>query len=148
EKVPLPNKKHIGARLVLRKKFNKTPLPLAPIKEDVLSNFMYNLPESGWLKVDLRAEKEKDLDESISEAEEEYKEKTFRERSGVEKSELRSLQQRFQTNEVSFLTYISLATESQNGVDKLKSLGQLIKSKMNYENQLLFRKFRHGVKYY
>lgn len=148
DKVPLPNKRHIGARLVLRKKFNKTPLPLAEIKEDVLSNFIYNLPEAGWLKVDLRAEKEKDLSETISEAEEDYKEKTFRERSGVEKSELRSLQQRFQTNEVSFLTYISLATETQNGVDKLKSLSQLIKSKMNYENELLFRKFRDGVKYY
>lgn len=148
DKLPLPSNKHIGGRLILRKKFKKESLPLSPIKTDFLSNLIYSLPNAGWIKIDLKTEKEKDLDKSISEAEEEYKDVSFQERTGVQRSELSSLQRRFQTNEVSFRTYISMATDSENGSDKLKSLSQLVSSKMNYENELVYRKFRNGVTFY
>lgn len=148
EKLPLPSVKHIGGRLVLRKKHKKESLPLAPFKEDFLANLVYSIPDEGWMKIDLKSEREKELDKSIREAEEEYKDVSFQDRTGVERSELRSLQRRFQTNEVSFRTYISLATDTDDGVNKLKSLSNFISSKMNYENELLYRKFRNGVKYY
>ncbi len=84
----------------------------------------------------------------ISGSEEVIKETQSKDRTGKQKIELRNLQYRMKGSETGFNAYISLATSSENGYERLKSTANSISTSLEDDASLYYRKYKDGIRKY
>lgn len=154
ENVPFPiddkkeKKFYVGGRMNSTRHAKKRMLSFKSFHHDYLPNIINALPADSFLKVDFqRSEKKKAL-KKISGSEEVIKETQSKDRTGKQKIELRNLQYRMKGSETGFNAYISLATSSENGYERLKSTANSISTSLEDDASLYYRKYKDGIRKY
>ena len=154
EDVPMPSKKAVGGRMVMRRKKEDSTLSLARYhKKDVLPDVL-KLEKQSWLDISFSADSGRDLTKGIRKAEKNLRKRKKKNDYGLdpfENEERKSLSKRYSGNETAFRVCVSLASQYYDkqqknpGVDVIKGVGGAVASVMSDVNEIRFRRWRHAI---
>ncbi|HLR70886.1 MAG TPA: ATP-binding protein, partial [Pseudogracilibacillus sp.] len=155
EDVPMPTKRAVGGRMVMRRKKEDATLSLAKYyKKDVLPDVLQGLEKQSWLDLSFSADSGRDLTKGIRKAEKNLRKRKKKNDYGLdpfEHEERKSLGKRYSGNETAFRVCVSLASnyydkqQKKPGVNVIKGVGGAIASVMSDVNEIRFRRWRHAI---